>query len=47
MALMMLMASRPAIMGTLTISRRLRALGWLATVVMATAVLAMFATMAL
>ena len=47
MALMMVMASRPAIMGTLTISRRLRALGWLATVVMATAVLAMFATMAL
>jgi NRAMP (natural resistance-associated macrophage protein)-like metal ion transporter len=46
MALMMVMASRPAIMGTLTISRRLRALGWLSTVVMATAVLAMFATMA-
>ncbi|MGK5052315.1 NRAMP family divalent metal transporter [Janthinobacterium sp. RB2P8] len=46
MALMMLMASRPAIMGTLTISRRLRALGWLSTIVMATAVLAMFATMA-
>ena len=46
MALMMVMASRPAIMGTLTISRRLRALGWLATLVMATAVLAMFATMA-
>ncbi len=46
MALMMVMASRPAIMGTLTISRRLRALGWLSTVVMATAVLAMFAAMA-
>ncbi|MEG1114747.1 MAG: divalent metal cation transporter, partial [Janthinobacterium sp.] len=46
MALMMVMASRTAIMGTLTISRRLRALGWLATLVMATAVLAMFATMA-
>lgn len=46
MALMMVMASRPAIMGTLTISRRLRALGWLSTLVMATAVLAMFATMA-
>ena len=46
MALMMVMASRPAIMGTLTISRRLRALGWLSTIVMATAVLAMFATMA-
>ncbi|WP_409026321.1 divalent metal cation transporter [Janthinobacterium sp. SUN098] len=45
MALMMVMASRPAIMGTLTISRRLRALGWLSTIVMATAVLAMFATM--
>ena len=47
MALMMVMASRPAIMGTLTISRRLRALGWLSTLVMATAVLAMFATMAI
>ncbi|MGK5010925.1 NRAMP family divalent metal transporter [Janthinobacterium sp. MDB2-8] len=47
MALMMVMASRPAIMGTLTISRRLRALGWLSTLVMATAVLAMFASMAL
>ncbi|WP_332860244.1 divalent metal cation transporter [Janthinobacterium svalbardensis] len=46
MALMMVLASRPAIMGTLTISRRLRALGWLSTIVMATAVLAMFATMA-
>lgn len=46
MVLMMVMASHPAIMGTLTISRRLRALGWLATSVMATAVLAMFATMA-
>lgn len=46
MALMMVMASRPAIMGTLTISRRLRALGWLSTLVMATAVLAMFASMA-
>lgn len=46
MALMMLMASRPAIMGSLTISRRLRALGWLSTIVMATAVLAMFASMA-
>ena len=46
LALMIVMASRPAIMGTLTISRRLRALGWLSTIVMATAVLAMFATMA-
>ncbi|PLY45829.1 iron transporter [Janthinobacterium sp. ROICE36] len=46
MALMMVMASRPAIMGTLTISRRLRALGWLSTLVMATAVLAMFASLA-
>ena len=45
MALMMVMASRPAIMGTLTISRRLRWLGWLCTAVMAVAVLAMFATM--
>lgn len=46
MALMMVMASRSAIMGTLTISRRLRALGWLSTLVMATAVLAMFASLA-
>jgi len=46
MALMMGMAARPAIMGTLTISRRLRALGWLCTAVMAVAVLAMFAAMA-
>ncbi|MGK5049334.1 NRAMP family divalent metal transporter [Janthinobacterium sp. GB4P2] len=46
MALMMVMASRPAIMGTLTISHRLRVLGWLSTLVMATAVLAMFASMA-
>ncbi|MGK5080726.1 NRAMP family divalent metal transporter [Janthinobacterium sp. HLX7-2] len=45
MALMMVMASRPTIMGTLTISRRLRWLGWLCTAVMAAAVLAMFATM--
>ena len=46
MALMMVMAARPAIMGSLTISRRLRWLGWLCTGVMAVAVLAMFATMA-
>jgi NRAMP (natural resistance-associated macrophage protein)-like metal ion transporter len=42
MAIMMLMASRPDIMGKLVITRRLKVLGWLAAGVMATAVVAMF-----
>jgi Mn2+/Fe2+ NRAMP family transporter len=42
MAVMMLMASRPDIMGKLVVTRRLKVLGWLATGVMAIAVLAMF-----
>jgi Mn2+/Fe2+ NRAMP family transporter len=42
MAIMMAVASSPKIMGTLQISGRLRALGWLCTGVMAIAVLAMF-----
>ena len=45
MVVVMLLAARPAVMGTLTISRRLGVLGWLCTLVMAAAVLAMFATM--
>ena len=41
MAVMMMMAVRPAIMGPFTIRRRLRILGWLATGVMGLAVTAM------
>jgi NRAMP (natural resistance-associated macrophage protein)-like metal ion transporter len=42
MAVMMLMAVRPEIMGRFTIKRRLKVLGWLATLIMALAVAAMF-----
>jgi NRAMP (natural resistance-associated macrophage protein)-like metal ion transporter len=45
MVVVMLLAVRPAVMGALVISRRLRVLGWLCTAVMALAVLAMFATL--
>ncbi|SDF92931.1 MULTISPECIES: NRAMP family divalent metal transporter [unclassified Duganella] len=45
MAVVMLLATRPAVMGTLVISRRLRVLGWLCTAVMTLAALAMFATL--
>lgn len=45
MALMMLMAVRPDIMGPFVITRRLRILGWLATGIMAVAAIAMFATL--
>ena len=41
MAVMMLLGSRAAVMGRFVIGRRLRALGWFATGVMATAVTAM------
>src|SRR6266700_1984116 len=41
MAVMMLMAARPEIMGRFTVRRRLKILGWLATGVMALAVVAM------
>ena len=41
MAVMMLLGSRAAVMGRFVIGRRLRALGWFATGVMATAVMAM------
>lgn len=44
MAVMMLMAVRPDIMGPFVIKRRLRVLGWLATAVMAAVVLAMVVT---
>jgi NRAMP (natural resistance-associated macrophage protein)-like metal ion transporter len=45
MAVMLLMAARADVMGTLVISRRLKALCWLCTGVMAFAVLAMLWTM--
>lgn len=45
MVVVMLLAVRPAVMGAFVISRRLRVLGWLCTVVMTLAVLAMFATL--
>jgi NRAMP (natural resistance-associated macrophage protein)-like metal ion transporter len=44
MAVMMLMAVRSDVMGEFVVTRRLKILGWLATSVMALAVLAMFAT---
>ena len=44
MAVMMLLATRRDTMGEHVIGRRLRALGWLATAVMAGTVIAMFAT---
>ena len=44
MAVMMLMAVRPEIMGKFVVKRRLKWLGWLATAVMALAVLTMLAT---
>jgi Mn2+/Fe2+ NRAMP family transporter len=43
MAVMMLLAAKPQVMGAFVISRRLKALGWLATAVMAAAVAAMLA----
>jgi len=45
MAVVMLLATRPAVMGSLVISRPLRVLGWLCTAVMTLAALAMFATL--
>jgi Mn2+/Fe2+ NRAMP family transporter len=45
MVVMMLMAARTDVMGKLVISRRLKWLGWLATAVMAVAVIAMFLTL--
>src|SRR5919109_3980303 len=43
MGVMMLLAAKPAVMGPFVISGRLKALGWLATAVMAAAVVAMVA----
>jgi Mn2+/Fe2+ NRAMP family transporter len=45
MAVMMLLAANPAVMGPFVVSRRLKLLGWLAVGVMAAAVAAMFALM--
>ncbi len=42
MVVMMMLAAKPAVMGPFVVNRRLRALGWLATGVMAAAVIAMF-----
>ncbi len=44
MAVMMLMAARPDIMGKLVITRKLKLLGWICTAVMTAAVVAMFVT---
>ena len=44
MAMMMLMAVRPTIMGEFTLSRPLRLMGWLSTAVMLAAAVGMFAT---
>ncbi len=45
MAVMMLLAQRADVMGEFVITRRLRVLGWAATAVMATVVVAMLATL--
>lgn len=45
MTLMMLMAVRPEIMGRFTITKKLKMLGWLATLMMALAVAAMLVTL--
>lgn len=44
MVVMMLMAVKPAIMGEFVITTKLKVLGWLATLMMALAVFAMFLT---
>jgi Mn2+/Fe2+ NRAMP family transporter len=44
MAIMMLLAVSPGVMGPFVITRRLRLLGWLATIVMALSVMAMLMT---
>ena len=46
MAVMMLMAARADVMGRFVVTRRLKWLGWMATLVMASAVAAMFVTLA-
>jgi NRAMP (natural resistance-associated macrophage protein)-like metal ion transporter len=44
MGAMMVLAARPAVMGPFTLGRGLKTIGWIATVVMAMASVAMFAT---
>jgi len=44
MVVMMLLADDPKVMGAFTVTRRLKALGWLATWTMGAAVVAMFVT---
>ena len=44
MAMIMLMASRKAVMGQFTLTKRLAVLGWLGTAIMAAAAIGMFAT---
>jgi Mn2+/Fe2+ NRAMP family transporter len=45
MVVMMLLAQRPDVMGGFVVTRRLRVLGWLATLAMASAVVAMIVTL--
>ncbi|WP_419815771.1 NRAMP family divalent metal transporter [Glacieibacterium sp.] len=45
MAMMLLMASRNDVMGSFTLSRPMKAVGWLTTLVMGVAAIGMFATM--
>jgi Mn2+/Fe2+ NRAMP family transporter len=45
MVVMMLIASRPQVMGSHAIGRQLRWLGWLATATMAATVVAMLVTL--
>jgi Mn2+/Fe2+ NRAMP family transporter len=44
MAMIMVMASRPKVMGDFALHRWLKGLGWIATAVMAAAAVGMFAT---
>ena len=45
MAMVMLMASREAVMGQFTLTKWLTVLGWLGTAIMAAAAVGMFATL--
>jgi Mn2+/Fe2+ NRAMP family transporter len=44
MVMIMILGSRPAVMGQFTLKPLLRTLGWVATAVMAAAAVGMFAT---
>jgi Mn2+/Fe2+ NRAMP family transporter len=44
MAMIMLLAAKPKLMGNFALSKPLKVMGWLATFVMAAAVVGMFAT---